>query len=83
MTNNEPIDESFSQTQTPLSAFNEVDKLREKVEFLWKLLDDIDTVTDMSKDNSGAYRSMVKYILQKRHTVVTSDAYNLFVVSKN
>lgn len=43
---------------------------------LWKLLDDIDTASDMFKDN---YKSLTKYIFkiqQKRHSIVSNKKIN-------
>jgi len=65
---------------TPLAEETDVDRLRADVDFLWSLLDDIDTAADMAKDNDKWYRARVEAIHGKRHQRVTSDGYKLFVV---
>jgi hypothetical protein len=62
----------------PLSEVTDSARLRADVEFLWNLLDDIDTTTDMAKENDKWYRARVEMIQGKRHQRVTSDGYNLF-----
>jgi hypothetical protein len=62
----------------PLAEVTDADRLRADVEFLWQLLDDIDTATDMAKDNDKWYRALVEMIQGKRHQRVTSDGYSLF-----
>lgn len=67
--------------KNPVSECTDVIKLQKTVEFLWKLLDDIDTVGDMVKSNDVAYRKMVEKLQCKRLEVVTSDGYDLFFES--
>ncbi len=62
----------------PLSEVTDADRLRADVEFLWQLLDDIDTAGDMAKDNDKWYRARVEMIQGKRHQRITSDGYSLF-----
>ena len=50
-----------------------------QVEFLWGLLDDIDTVGDMAKDNDKVYRTMVEKIHPKRQQVAESNGYKIFI----
>ena len=45
------------------------ERTREDREFLWKLLDDIDTAADMAKSDDIAYRRLVDKIQQRRHEV--------------
>ncbi len=45
--------------------------------FLWSLLDDIDTTSDMVKDDNAAYRATVEHIQKKRFEVSTSDGYDI------
>lgn len=66
---------------SPLEDCTDVQKLQKTVEFLWGLLDDIDTVGDMVKSNDVAYRAMVEKLQCKRFEVVTSDGYDLFFKS--
>ena len=63
-----------------LAEETDTDRLRADVEFLWSLLDDIDTASDMAKCNDKWYRARVEAIQGKRHQRVTSDGYSLFVV---
>lgn len=66
-------------TGIPIENLNDVKILHELVQNLWMLLDDIDTVGDMAKENNVAYRSLVEMIQVKRHnTGIKSDGYNLF-----
>lgn len=54
---------------------------REIVEFLWKLLDDIDTMGDVAKSDDAFYRQAVEKIQNKRWEVGTSDGYTLKFIS--
>lgn len=63
----------------PLAEVTDVGRLRADVEFLWQLLDDIDTASDMAKDNDEWYRARVEIIQGKRHQRITSDGYSLFL----
>ena len=54
---------------------------REITEFLWKLLDDIDTMDDAAKSDDAAYRRAVGLIQNRRWEVGTSDGYNLKFIS--
>ncbi len=45
--------------------------------FLWGLLDDIDTTSDMAKSNDVAYRNRVERIQKRRFEVSTSDGYDI------
>ncbi len=65
---------------TPLAEETDVERLRDDVDFLWSLLDDIDTASDMAKDNDKWYRARVEAVQGKRHQRVASDGYKLFVV---
>lgn len=62
----------------PLSEVTDSARLRADVEFLWQLLDDIDTTADMAKENDKWYRARVEMIQGKRHQRITSDGYKLF-----
>jgi hypothetical protein len=44
---------------------------------LFKLLDDIDTVDDMARDDDEGYRSMVRRIQKRRFEVATTDGYTV------
>ena len=52
----------------------------ETIEFLWQLLDDIDTVSDWAKSNDKAYRKAVEKIQKRRwETGITTDGYTLHI----
>lgn len=55
---------------------------RKQAEFLWELLDDIDTASDAFKPNDlrsyDRYFSYIQGKLRKRFKVFESDGYNLF-----
>jgi hypothetical protein len=44
-------------------------------EFLFDLLDDIDTASDIAKGDDAAYRSMVERIQRRRFEVASTDGY--------
>lgn len=45
--------------------------------FLFDLLDDIDTVSDMAKDNDAGYREAVERIQRRRFEVAKTDGYTV------
>lgn len=48
------------------------------IEELWSIIDDIDTLDDMCRDNDSMFRNYVRKSIQKRwETGVTTDGYNL------
>lgn len=52
--------------------------MSEKIaQFLWKLLDDIDTASDIAKSDDKAYREMVEKIQRRRFEVGTTDGYKV------
>jgi len=57
-------------------------KLKKKIEYLWDLLDDIDTADDIAKDNDKLYRDLVRKESRKRFNVCTTDGYKLFHIDK-
>lgn len=63
-----------------LQEETDVKRLRDDVEFLWGLLDDIDTASDIAKDNDKLYRNMVEVMQARRRERVISDGYSLFMV---
>lgn len=44
-------------------------------QFLWSLLDDIDTVSDIAKSNDKVYRAAVERIQRRRFEVGSTDGY--------
>lgn len=55
---------------------------RKAAEFLWDLLDNIDTVSDIVKSDDKAYRMTVERIQQMRHTVASPDAAGRALIFK-
>jgi len=54
-----------------------LEQMQEVARYLYQLLDDIDTATDMAQSNDAAYRKIVEGIQDKRWKVVEScDGYN-------
>ncbi len=48
------------------------------IEYLWQIIDDIDTTSDIAKSNDVAYRDMVEKLQKKRwDTGITTDGYKL------
>jgi len=45
--------------------------------FLFDLLDDIDTASDMAKDDNAAYRRQVEELQKRRFKVATVDGYEV------
>lgn len=45
---------------------------------LFKLLDNIDTASDMAKGNDAAYRAIVEKLQRKRFEVMTTDGYKIY-----
>ncbi len=46
-------------------------------DFLFQLLDDIDTTDDMAKKNDKAYRKRVQHLQKRRFKVANSDGYSV------
>lgn len=54
------------------------DELHSVAQYLYQLLDDIDTVGDVAKDNDKLYRAMVEKIQAKKNLVVSvCDGYTV------
>jgi hypothetical protein len=50
----------------------------EALQTLWDILDDIDTASDMAKENDAWYRKRVEALQKKRwDTTITTDGYKL------
>ena len=57
---------------------SERDRLKEGLEYLWAIIDDIDTYGDMAKADDKLYRKLVERRQGDRWTIgVTSDGYKL------
>jgi hypothetical protein len=62
-----------------VSECEDVELLRNLVEKLWDIIDDIDTASDMAKADDKWYRLRVESLQSKRFNYVTSDGYKLFI----
>jgi hypothetical protein len=51
-------------------------------QFLWLLLDDIDTASDIAKGNDKAYRELVERIQRRRFEVGSTDGYTVTFEAK-
>ena len=52
----------------------------EIISFLWKLLDDIDTLDDACRDNDRSFRGLTRKLQKRRwETGITTDGYGLFM----
>ena len=50
----------------------------EALETLWDILDDIDTTSDIAKENDAWYRKRIEFLQKKRwDTAITTDGYKL------
>ena len=48
------------------------------IEYLWQIIDDIDTASDQAKGNNEAYLNMVEKLQNKRwKTGITTNGYTL------
>ena len=53
-------------------------ELESTIEYLWQIIDDIDTAGDMAKSNDKAYREIVERKQRLRwKTGITTDGYDL------
>lgn len=57
---------------------NTLEGMTEKAEFLFQLLDDIDTTADMAKSDREAYFQQVERIHKRRFEAATTDGYSIF-----
>jgi hypothetical protein len=62
-----------------VSECEDVELLCNLVEKLWDIIDDIDTASDMAKDNDRWYRNRVEFLQRQRFDYVMSDGYELFI----
>lgn len=51
--------------------------------FLFDLLDDIDTASDIAKEDDESYRSMVEKIQRRRFEVADTDGYEVSFKNRN
>jgi TRAP-type uncharacterized transport system substrate-binding protein len=58
--------------------------LIEIVKTLWNIIDEIDTYSDLAKDNDKLYRNLVEAEQNKRwETKIETDGYDLFIKEDN
>lgn len=62
-----------------LSECNDIKLLRETVDKLWQIIDDIDTMSDIAKSDDHFYRCRVEKIQKRRWRLgISCDGYKLF-----
>ena len=54
---------------------------RDEALFLFGLLDDIDTASDIAKENDKTYREIVERLHRRRFEVASTDGYSVFLNS--
>ena len=55
-----------------------LEEAKKTIEYLWDLLDDIDTVSDIAKEDDKLYRRLVESHQRKRFDIgITCDGYEL------
>jgi len=76
------IEMEESREQAITLEQNKNTELRGIIEFLWQLLDSIDTYSDMAKDDDGMFRRLVEAAQKRRwETGITSDGYKIDIDS--
>lgn len=68
------------QKKTIITAENKTMNYKSAAIRLWKMLDDIDTYSDVAKDNDKVYRRLVEAKQQERFAIMQSDGYSLFSI---
>lgn len=56
---------------------------RDAAQFLWGLLDDIDTASDRAKSDDRAYRQIVERLQRRRFEVGKTDGYAVTFLARN
>lgn len=64
-----------------LKTLTDVELLQRLVRELWDIIDDIDTTSDLAKNNDQLYRNLVHKSQKKRHDFLKTDGYELFLPS--
>lgn len=62
-----------------LSDCDDVARLQAIVVALWDILDDIDTIDDMVRDDDEMYREMVSRVQTNRLKYLETDGYDLYL----
>lgn len=71
---------SKDPSETPLSKCEDVELLRETVELLWGIIDEIDTTSDIAKGNDEWYRKRVeRWQAERWKSKVTTEGYELLI----
>ena len=52
-------------------------EMKQQRQFLWDLLDNIDTLDDACKDDDAAFRNLTREQQQRRFEISTSDGYTV------
>lgn len=56
----------------------------EVIEKLWQIIDDIDTASDLCKDNDKCYRNLVeKYQKSRWNLPITCNGYGNIIINTN
>lgn len=71
----EPEDRNFYRDLAPVVA--ELNKLEDVAQFLFGLLDDIDSVDDIAGPDNGLYRELVRKLHPRRFAVADTDGYTV------
>ena len=74
-----PVEVPEKRYGRPLWQVENPVTLREMVSGLWQLLDDIDTLDDAARDNDRGFRDLCRRVQRRRHQILTSDGYGLFL----
>lgn len=70
--------------KTLIKESEDVKFLRETVDKLWQIIDDIDTMSDIAKDSDKFYRSRIEKIQKRRwHLGIDCDGFDLFRVTED
>jgi len=68
-------DPNFFRDLAPV--VDQLNRLEYVAQFLFKLLDDIDTADDMAKSDDAGYRRLVQKIQRRRFEVAETDGYTV------
>lgn len=77
---------NYKELISAIEQWHEKEKMKEitVIKFLWDIIDDIDTCSDMAKHDDKSYRQMVEKLQKKRwETGITTDGYKLDLTKMN
>ncbi|MCP3685422.1 MAG: hypothetical protein GY861_22450 [bacterium] len=63
-----------------LSETVDIELLRDTVEYLWQILDNIDNASEIAEDDENFYRKLVDAQLLRRLGIIKDDGSNLFIM---